>query len=314
MEGLAKYLLDKVPSRTAAMGSDAKDEWKKIAVELGEAAPANLEKTLASNAVSDELLAVVTELVAECIQTSEIEAITRILNDPRNSPFARLFEFATRSATALEVVTTNYDRLLEAHAARVGLPVDTGFFGHTIGRYDEAESQSEMLRSDKTPGAKKGVSYARRPHVRISKPHGSLDWFICNDHLMRSDLPLPSAPHIIVPGGSKYKAGYERPFDDHRNRANTAIDNATALLFVGYGFNDEHLQTHLRPKFPTVPALILGMDLTEAALGYLAMSALAIGIEKKDAGCRVKNSCADVLDLDLDLWDLDTLLKEVLSQ
>ena len=46
---------------------------------------------------------------------------------------------------------------------------------------------------------------------------------------------------MITPGVNKYRAGYNSPFDKHRDLANDYIKNAGRLLVVGYGFNDAHL-------------------------------------------------------------------------
>ena len=125
---------------------------------------------------------------------------------------------------------------------------------------------------------------------------------------------MPGARRIIAPGGNKYRLGYEAPFDVQRNRANQAIDRASTLLFVGYGFNDEHLQTHIRPRFPGVDAVIVSRNLTENAQKYLALNPTAIGIEAADddSHCRVTQG-PDVVEFDLPLWDLEHLTKEVLG-
>lgn len=44
------------------------------------------------------------------------------------------------------------------------------------------------------------------------------------------------------------RQGYESPFDHHRSRANQEIDRAGRFLVLGYGFNDDHLETHLSPS------------------------------------------------------------------
>ena len=108
-------------------------------------------------------------------------------------------------------MTTNYDRLIEVQAARAGVSVDTGFYGHTLGRLDPQRSKGELLRREPSPGSPSKVRLKSWPHIRLSKPHGSLGWFRHRDELLRSDLPMPGLDQIIAPGGSKYRLGYESP-------------------------------------------------------------------------------------------------------
>jgi hypothetical protein len=312
MGALAKFLLEHVPPRIATLPAECQEEWKRISSELQD--DAGLESALGSETLPELLVDLVAELVAECIQAFEQVAMAEILGSESVSSFGRLFDHILKTAPVADVITTNYDRLVEVHAARAGVRVDSMYYGHTVGRLDATLSREELYRAQTAAGRPRSAILETRPHVRLSKPHGSLDWFTHNDQHFRSDLILPGARRIIAPGGNKYRLGYEAPFDVHRNRANAAIDQASALLFVGYGFNDEHLQTHIRPKFPLVPVVILSHQLTSSALEFLALNATAIGIESgaDERHCRVVQG-STVLDLEVPLWDLEHLLKEVLA-
>ena len=71
---------------------------------------------------------------------------------------------------------------------------------------------------------------------------------------------------IITPGQQKYRAGYDKPFDMQRTLANDAINKASKLLIIGYGFNDSHLEVHLDAKIKSgTPTLILTQSLTPGA-------------------------------------------------
>lgn len=312
MGALAGHLLAEVPGRLADLPASCGVEWNRIAGEL--IAMAGLEAALEAGTAPEELVELITELIVGCIQESEKAAIADILADPMVSSFGRLFGHILQAAPLVDVVTTNYDRLVEVHAARAAVRVDSMFYGHTVGRLDATKSLGELYRVQTVVGRSRTVSLTSHPHIRLSKPHGSLDWFSQDDQHYRSDLTVPGARRIIAPGGSKYRLGYEAPFDAHRNRANEAIDKASALFFVGYGFNDEHLQTHLRPRFAQVPAVILSRVLTPNAKDYLSLNSTAIGIEAgtDDNSCRIRRGI-DMLELDLPLWELEHLLKEVVG-
>lgn len=188
------------------------------------------------------------------------------------------------------------------------------FYGHTIGRLDDALSRDELLQRLPTAGRAARLTVRPRPHIRLSKPHGSLDWFSHNGECLRSDLALSGPQQIIAPGGNKYRLGYEVPFDAQRKRANEAIDKAAALLFIGYGFNDEHLQTHIRTRFSEVPSVVISRNLTPNAREYLNLNPAAVSIEMGDTAdeCRMMQG-TESLDIPLPLWNLEDLVKEVLA-
>lgn len=313
MGELAEHLSVTVPEHIPDDDVSALQEWGRISAGL--AAGDGLESALGEQPLPESLADVLTKAIADRVQFTEGAAIAAILQADRASAFGRLFEHILRSAPHADVITTNYDRLIEVHAARAGVRVDSMYYGHTIGRMDAALSREELYEAHVPAGrGSRGVAVRTRPHIRLAKPHGSLDWFARDGEYFRSDLAIPGSRQIIAPGGNKYRLGYEVPFDEQRNRANSAIDGAASLLTVGYGFNDEHLQTHLRSKFSQVPAVVVSHSLTTNALGYLSSNPSAIGIEAADEGkgCRIVQG-SDELELGTPLWDLEHLVKEVLS-
>lgn len=311
MSELAAHLVKAVPGRIASASSAIQTEWKSISDNLG--LGTGLESTLEPTGISVPLLDVVSDEIAQCVLVAERAAIEQILGAHEHSPAGRLFAHILKASATADVITTNYDRLVEVHAARANVRVDTMFYGHVVGRFNATLSRDELSRIQRNPGRNGALVPGQHPHLRVSKPHGSLDWFTSGGEHFRTDLGEPGARRIIAPGGSKYRLGYEAPFDAHRNRANDAIDRAQALLFLGYGFNDEHLQTHLRSRFPEVRSLILSKNLTAKSREYLAMNPRAIGIEENSSGGCIVVQGADQLALSVPLWDLDCLLKEVLA-
>lgn len=313
MHELAEHLSSVVPEQIPEDEPLALREWERIAAGL--AAGEGLESALGEHPLPESLADVLTMAITNRVQAAEGTAIAEILQAAHPSAFGRLFEHILRSATHADVITTNYDRLIEVHAARAGVRVDSMYYGHTVGRMDAALSREELYEAHAPAGrGARGVTVRTRPHVRLAKPHGSLDWFAHGGHYFRSDLAIPGSRQIIAPGGNKYRLGYEVPFDQQRNRANQAIDGAASLFTVGYGFNDEHLQTHLRSRFAQVPAVVVSRTLTQNAIEYLSSNPSAIGIEAIDngAGCRIVQG-GDHLQLNIPLWDLENLAKEVLS-
>jgi hypothetical protein len=241
MGGLANYLRTEVPKRIA---SGSKIVWDKIAAAL--AGGKDLESALLENAPDPALEAVIVELTAGLIGDAEATILTEVVSGPRQLRFSRLLTHMVKPKTGIPIVTTNYDRLIEVAAETAGLRTDTLFVGNHIGLLDSIGSKWALC-----CGVKKGKREVIRefaPFVKIFKPHGSLDWFLQGTRPVRCSMKLNDRPLIITPGLNKFRGGYDRPFDTHRDQGNREIDRAARFLIIGYGFNDDHLQTHLLPR------------------------------------------------------------------
>lgn len=312
MADIAKELLARVPEDLTNPSSAEAEVWQRV--ELALVAGETLEAALGPDQLPQDLGAIITKHVARLVSSSEYAAIARLLATDEPTPLARVLGHALRTNEVADVVTTNYDRLIEAQLAHADIRVDTMYYGHTIGRLDEDLSHSELMRPGTIPGNARHVRLRKWPHIRLAKPHGSLGWFESNDRFYRSELPLPGLEQIIAPGGNKYRLGYEIPFDAQRQRANSAVDRAAALLVVGYGFNDEHLETHLKQRFPHVNVVVLAKSLTANAKKYLETNSSAIGIESADSPEHsVVTRRGSVSYVPLPIWELGGFAKEILG-
>ena len=154
------------------------------------------------------------------------------------------------------VLTPNYDRLIEVACEMAGFHVDTTAVGHYAGAFDHARSCMGSCRGITTRA--KTTVLDHFPRAIVLKPHGSFDWYQSGNDARRCSLDLDAERLMITPGTNKYRAGYNSPFDKHRDLANDYIKRAGRLLVVGYGFNDDHLQTHLVKRIQDgTPTLIL---------------------------------------------------------
>jgi hypothetical protein len=89
----------------------------------------------------------------------------------------------------------------------------------------------------------------KKKHIRLHKVHGSLNWFknkkgIFEDNTLVYENDggrLKIERLIITPGDSKYEKAFLDHFERFR-RADEAISGEGAFVFVGYGFNDDHIQ------------------------------------------------------------------------
>lgn len=310
MGELATYLDAKVTTGLAV--ADIK-QWKMISPLL----PARgLEAALLEVPPTPGLESAIVARTTELIATRERQILAEVFSRKRTLRFTRLVKQLLKPDTGLPIVTTNYDRLIEIAVEEAGLGVDTLFVGHFAGELNEQESRLSFCREVTLRGRR--VQYRYRSRANVFKPHGSLDWYHRDGKPVRysSDLDLPRL--IITPGLNKFRNGYESPFDRHRERANSAIDRASRFLVIGYGFNDDHLETHLTPRIRSgVPTLLLTHQLSDnaAKLANECRNVIAVQYAEQGgaSGSDVFVAGAETFFPGLDLWDLGSFVAEVLE-
>jgi hypothetical protein len=120
---------------------------------------------------------------------------------------------------------------------------------------------------------------------------------------------------IITPGLNKYRAGYDIPFDKHRELANNHIDQSARLLVIGYGFNDDHLQKHLVPRIQNgTPTIILTRSASATAkkLARESPHCICISMPEKVIGVSAIGKGFNLENEGPEIWDLGVLTKELL--
>ena len=310
MGAIASYLQLTVDP---ALSKSDKTLWAKLSPLI---ATSGLEAALLSKQPTPTLEAVIVAKTAELIAQRERDVITEIFSKQKILRFTRLLKHLLKPTGGISVITTNYDRLLEIASEEADLGVDTLFVGQFAGRLDETESRLSFCREVALKG--RNVRYRYRDRVNVFKPHGSLDWYHREGKPVRyeGDLDLPRL--IITPGVNKFRNGYESPFDRHRERANAAIDKASRFLVLGYGFNDDHLETHLTPRIKGgIPTLLLTQVLSGNALKLAQEHSSVIAIQQGSSGgvdgSLVFINKAHSFIPNLPLWDLNTFITEVLE-
>ena len=253
---------------------------------------------------------------SELVSARERKIVAEVFSRARTLRFTRLLKHLLKPESGLPIITTNYDRLIEVAAEEASLGVDTLFVGSFAGELNEVESRLSFCRE--VTLRERRVHYRYRLRANVLKPHGSLDWYHRQGKPVRysGDLDLPRL--IITPGLNKFRSGYESPFDRHRERANLAIDRASRFLIIGYGFNDDHLETHLSPRIRSgVPAILLTHSLSANALALIADCPNVIAIERGEengaVGSRVFISGVQNFLPGILLWDVGEFVTEVLE-
>ncbi len=309
MGALADHLQKRVPPKLPA---ESKSSWDSIAAAL--AAGKDVESALMEHQPSEELEAIIVDLTAAYILKAESRVIEQVVSGRRTLRLTRLLKYMLTPNAGVPVVTSNYDRLVEVGAEAAGLAVDTLFVGDHIGKLSPKESQFSLCRSAIQRGRTVSLKYAK--HAVVLKPHGSLDWYLQDNQPVRCPLPLSNQRLIITPGLNKFRGGYNPPFDTHRERANKEIDSAARYLIIGYGFNDDHLETHLEQELRSgKPAVLLTHGLSEKAQQLVAAcnEMLAISAPSGKKGAQVTTSSEAITFPGPELWDVGEFVNEVLE-
>ncbi|RRW92950.1 hypothetical protein EGJ54_19740 [Pandoraea apista] len=228
-----------------------------------------------------------------------------------------LFNGAAQNAESIPVITTNYDTLLELFCDLADLPIDTGFTGFRRRKPRTAPIFQTQYSRVWAAEKKGGFQADHRPFrtVRLHKPHGSISWLATPTGPVEALNDNSNAARaIVVPGPSKYQdALVNTLFDAMRTEMNGVLGGASALLCLGFGFNDDHLQGVIRARLDAhMPMILLTRDPTESINRLLRAYPHAIAIFKEDAGAKcVWNG--RVYSSEEPLWQLDDFLKKFLE-
>ncbi|WP_110955435.1 SIR2 family protein [Anaerosinus massiliensis] len=306
MGSLSVELLDKLPCKINEKADV--DNWKAISdrLKVGE----GLEEALHSEKPTSIVEEKIRETTAEFIRTAEKKALNSVLSGSKRFRLSDYLQRFNIRNNGLTVITTNYDRLVEYSCEMNGIRVDTLFVGKFICQFSPDESKYSFCKNIYKLRGQSRVEYS--PKVKVLKPHGCLSWYQINGCAY-------SVPHlekdnclIITPGINKYREGYNEPFDTHRARANAAIDSALRYIIIGYGFGDDHLETHLlRQLNSNKPALILTHSLSDKAIKVVKGCKNVIAVCNRDNGSLVMNKDGEIFFPSINLWDIREMIKEV---
>lgn len=282
MGDLAKHLVEAFESTPG----EEEDAWLLVRTALD--AGDHLEAALTGKVLPASLVAKIVRetwcLVAKAEETIHDDLLAGVFE----YPIATLFEALFRSSNKfVDVVTTNYDRLVEFACEAANVNYASGFLPGYASSVDR--SQRYRLRLD-------GQDLRQ---VRLWKVHGSMDWFD------RSELPPIYAPlfvHppdnlrplIVTPGVSKYERILEEPFRSTIQGADDALGSASGYLCFGFGFRDKQIEPRMveRIHAHNVPIVVATRTLTDEARAFLQNKAgnEFLVLEREGEGTRVRTS------------------------
>lgn len=218
-----------------------KETWDKYKVKIENE---GLEAALLDVSAHEKLfIEKIREITGEFILDGEYSQHLHI--EENISGFEKLIKYLSSSVSEtlplIDIMTPNYDRIIELVCDKLKISTTLGFFGSIYQTFD--------LNVLKDPY---GYYKKQTPLVRIFKPHGSVNWlkkngkeYQINDyHLLKDNK---QSIDIVAPGRSKYEVGMVNDiFRCHREVFNDLISDSRkefSIFIYGYGFNDQHFNT-----------------------------------------------------------------------
>ena len=116
----------------------------------------------------------------------------------------------------LNIITTNYDCVLEYCLSVNKLPYSDGFSGREFSIFDKK-------------------NFKKQDCINVIKVHGSLRWTKNYYSYFNKDM------EAILPTADKYKDSYNEPFRTLIRESEDIISESKSILSIGFGFNDEYL-------------------------------------------------------------------------
>ncbi len=250
MASLTDELRRKIPD-VISSSKDLKKIWEEIEEKINKT---GLEKAL-DGVDNQDMISIIIKITGDFVAGIDAEyKKKRLLDDsfvfPMEKFLQKLYSVLSKRNPFLNIITPNYDLLIEHICDKNKIPCWTGFAGGIIKNYDWNMAEQEMCYPKKSrPKGKIIKVEGRKLYIKLHKVHGSLNWFWRNEQIIEEnsltynqECGLKRA--IITPGDAKIPEAFMN-FRDLFSRADNAIAGDDAFIFVGYGFNDIHIEKEI---------------------------------------------------------------------
>lgn len=166
------------------------------------------------------------------------------------------------------IFTLNYDTLIEQASDNAGIELFDGFVG-TNKRYFRPESYEQDLHIPIETS--KGQVHPHDRVLRLYKLHGSITWKASDTsyfnpygvEMVNFDRVMNEDRLLIYPATNKYGDSLGMPYAELFRRFSSNVARSQSALFVvGYGFEDDHVNTIIQQAltFPSFTLVIVDPD------------------------------------------------------
>lgn len=278
----------------------SEEEWKNFVDFLD--STKNLELAMHKASLTSNMYSDIIRVTWELINSKDKEVFSDLIHHTEDTVLSKiLYKLLQSHPRKVNVITANYDRLVEYSIDKIKANIETGFRGECTKHFTGLKKSNEVKENT----------------VLLCKVHGSLDWFRREKNLQLVSMPNSFkiyngfTPAIVTPGIQKYQETHNEPYRSLIATADEFISNASAFLCIGYGFNDEHLQPKLidRIQQRNKPAVIVTKTLSDKAKEILENAKNYIIFEEELIG-KTKITIDGVVEVvEGDYWQLDKFIE-----
>ena len=258
----------------------------------------NLEIELGKEQYQDKMPEI-KKIIWEKVNQADISVLEKIISNNTNVFKAietMINKFTETHPQVVNIVTTNYDRVLEYIMSYNDISFTDGFNGKTLSRFDDNKFKSKKI-------------------VNLVKVHGSLNWFyIDGETRFLPSISKNETPKIIIPSKDKFKETYGSPYRELIQKSDNSIKDANSFLIVGFGFNDEHLTPEIEKKIRKgAPIVLITKNVSPSSFIVLENATKYILFEKsKNGKTKVtykKDSESKEVKLNGNFWELNKFME-----
>lgn len=156
--------------------------------------------------------------------------------------FLNILSKLTRPENKLNLVTTNYDTLLEDAAESMKWTVFDGFSFSQTPQFDSTMFDWNLVKE--VPNVKTNENIYKINVANLLKIHGSLTWERSESgkNIIRKNKNSVQRPIMVFPSSNKYAQSYQEPYFDLFNKFQNLLHKPNTLLITtGFSFADNHI-------------------------------------------------------------------------
>jgi hypothetical protein len=248
----------------------------------------------------EPILQEIRKIIRNVIYNADINAKRKLLkNESDFEGILNLTKFCFEPhPKVMNVVSTNYDMILEYVWGFYGFKFSDGFQQQELSVFDEE-------------------NFGEKEIINLMKVHGSLNWFEIDNEVRKFNSDFGYLPIMIPPGKNKYRTSHNSPYRELMQKSDNAIKKANSFLVVGFGFNDEHITPLIIRKIKDgTPIVVVTKYITSTTIQQLDKARKVIYVEADETNdnksrIRIKDNGIIISDSieDDSYWRLKNFMK-----
>lgn len=160
----------------------------------------------------------------------------------KHDKFLNILSKLTKKEQKLNIVTTNYDTLIEDSANKEGFTVLDGFKFAQSAIFDASMFDWHLIKD--VPNIRtQEVEYMSKV-INLLKIHGSLTWELSSTekNIIRKPKNVVKNPVMVFPSSDKYAQSYQEPYFELFTKFQELLKRSNTLLITsGFSFADNHI-------------------------------------------------------------------------